>query len=79
MAAASVTERPVEESGLESAQLVKKAYEKDAVVTDKVISNLDTPDGFRNNYNRIMRETLWGSRPVEELAEELTALWQEER
>ena len=79
MAAASVTERPVEESGLESAQLVKKAYEKDVVVTDKVISNLDTPAGFRNNYNRIMRETLWGSRPVEELAEELTALWQEER
>ena len=79
MTADSVVRRPVEESGLEAARLVKEAYDENVVATDQIISSLDTPGGFRNNYNRIMREALWGSRPIDELAAELIALWQEER
>ncbi len=79
MTARSVTQRKTEGGEPDTAVLVSEAYNDDIVVTDRVISNLDTPGGFRNSFNQILRETLWGAAPVEELAETLTAEWEAER
>ena len=79
MTARSVTQRKTEGGEPDTAVLVSEAYNDDIVVTDRIISNLDTPGGFRNSFNQILGEILWGATPVEELAEALTAEWEAER
>lgn len=79
MSAASVTRREAKTAESDTDKLVDSAYEKDVTVTNKIVSNLDTPDGFRNSFNQILRETLWGTTSVEVLAAELTEDWEAER
>ena len=75
----SVTQRETETAESYADVLVDRAYEKDVTVTNKIVSNLDTPDGFRNSFNQILRETLWGTTSIEILAAELTADWEAEK
>ena len=79
MSAMSVTQRETETAESYADVLVDRAYEKDVTVTNKIVSNLDTPDGFRNSFNQILRETLWGTTSIEILAAELTADWEAEK
>ena len=79
MTAASVTVRETDTADMEAERLVEEAYAGNVTFTGKLVSSLEAPDGFRNSFNQILRETLWGTTPVDELAEALISQWEGEK
>ena len=79
MSAEPVTAQEPERIESEITELVERADREEVIVTDQMVSSQDTPGGFRNTFNRILKEAPWGDRPVEELAAELTTQWEGEK
>lgn len=75
MTAESVVKREVQAQS--ALNLIEKDTGESVIYTDKTISNMEIPEGFRNNYNQILRETLWGDASIDELTEKLFSQWED--
>lgn len=76
MTAQSVVKREVDLESERQIPSVQEKLQEDMIYTDQILSNMEIPEGFRNDYNQILKETLWGSESVDVLAERLFSKWE---
>lgn len=76
MTAQSVARREVKLEENMTVLSEQEKFQEGMVYTDQILSNIEIPEGFRNDYNQILRETLWGSESVDVLAERLFSEWE---